>query len=289
MSGRLGAPVIDELRLCYVAEPSSLEELSAVELGASVMISPFILYRVGGDRFQFQFVVCEGDIGNRKEVAYLKYGRYSAADSPYVYYRLSNHVLYDVARLREVLMLPEMLGMVFNNFTAIDIAIDYKKNISSIVKRMMRNDRIKTIINGKVWKERKTIIPGVTFDYSTSLSRLHCPTITLRQAKAAKNKEKGVTIQCYDKKAEIEFSSDKGYILDYYDSPVHLFRLEVRLHYQELQDYCRREGVAQSIEYLFDPAFLAGAFYYHLGSVLRFTLGRKKLDWQEIIERNGKV
>ncbi len=153
----------------------------------------------------------------------------------------------------------------------------------------MRNDQIKTIINGKAWKERKKIIPGVTFDYSTSLSRLHCPTITLRQAKAVKNKDKGVTIQCYDKKAEIEISSGKQYILDYYDCPAHLFRLEVRLHYQELQDYCRREGIAQGIECLYDPAFLAGAFYYHLGSVLRFTLGRKKLDWPGIIEHNGKV
>ena len=289
MKGRLGAPVIDELRLCYVAEPSLLEDLSGVEVGASVTISPFVLYRVGGDRFQYQFVVCLGDIGEREEVAIMKYGRYGAADSPYIYFRLSNQVLYNETRLKEVLLLPEILGMQFNNFTAIDIAIDYKKNISSIIKRMMRNDQIKTIYNGKVWKERKKIIPGVTFDYSTSLSRLHCPTITLRQAKAVKNKDKGVTIQCYDKKAEIEISSDKQYIMDYYDSPAHLFRLEVRLHYQELQDYCRREGVAQSIDCLFDPAFLAGAFYYHLGSVLRFTLGRRKLEWQDIIEHNGKV
>lgn len=289
MRGEIGTPVIDELRLCYVAEPLLLEELSAAEVGSSVSVSPFVLYRVGGDRFQFQFVVCLGDIGEREEVGMLKYGRYGAGDSPYVFYRLSNQVLYNETRLKEVLSLPEKMGMQFNNFTAIDIAIDYKKNISSIIKRMLRNDQIKTIYNGKVWKERKKIIPGITFDYSTSLSRLHCPTITLRQAKAAKNKDRGVTIQCYDKKAEIEISSDKQYILDYYDCPAHLFRLEVRLHYQELQDYCRREGVAQSIECLYDPAFLAGAFYYHLGSVLRFTLGRRKLDWQEIIERNGKV
>lgn len=93
----------------------------------------------------------------------MKYGRYAAADSPYIFYRLNNRVLYNETRLKEVLSLPEILGMQFNNFTAIDIAIDYKKNISSIIKRMMRNDQNKTIINGKVWKERKTIIPGVTW------------------------------------------------------------------------------------------------------------------------------
>lgn len=289
MKGKICTPIIDELRLCYVAEPSLLEELSAVEVGSSITVSQFVLYRVGGDRFQFQFVVCEGDIDDRVEVAYLKYGRYGAAECPYVFYRLSNQVLYEEAWLKEVLSLPEMIGMQFNNFTAIDVAIDYNKNISSIIKRMMRCDRIKTIINGKVWKDRKIIIPGVTFDYSTSLSRLHCPTITLRQAKAVRNKDKGVTVQCYDKKAEVELASGKEYIMDYYDNPRFLFRLEVRLHYQELQDYCRKEGVAQCVGCIFDPAFLAGVFYYHLGTVLRFTLGRKKLDWRDIIEHNGRV
>lgn len=288
MKGKLGVPVIDELRLCYVAEPLLLDELSGVEVGASYTLHPFILFRIGGDRFEYQFTVCLGDIGDREEVACLKFGRYGAADSQYVFYRVCNHVLYD-ERLKMVLSLPEMIGLQFNNFTAIDIAIDYKKNISSIIKRMMRCDQIKTIINGKVWKERKKIIPGVTFDYSTSLSRLHCPTITLRQAKAVRNKEKGVTVQCYDKKAEVELASGKEYIMDYYDNPRYLFRLEVRLHYQELQDYCRREGVVQRVGCIFDPAFLAGVFYYHLGSVLRFTMGRKKLDWRDIIEFNGKV
>ena len=80
MNGRLGAPVIDELRLCNVAEPSLLEELSRVEVGAFFTVSPFILYRVGGDRFQYQFVVCMVDIGEREEVATMKYGRYAAAD-----------------------------------------------------------------------------------------------------------------------------------------------------------------------------------------------------------------
>lgn len=289
MKGKIGTPIIDELRLCYVAEPSLLEELSAVEVGSSITVSQFVMYRVGGDRFQFQFVVCEGDIDDRVEVAYLKYGRYGAAECPYVFYRPSNQVLYEEAWLKEVLSIPEMIGMQFNNFTAIDVAIDYNKNLSSIIKRMMRCDQIKTIINGKVWKDRKKIIPGVTFDYSTSLSRLHCPTITLRQAKAVRNKEKGVTVQCYDKKAEVELASGKEYIMDYYDNPRFLFRLEVRLHYQELQDYCRKEGVAQCVGCIFDPAFLAGVFYYHLGSVLRFTLGRKKLDWRDIIEHNGRV
>ena len=115
MKGRLGAPVIDELRLCYVAEPSLLEDLSGVEVGASVTISPFVLYRVGGDRFQYQFVVCLGDIGEREEVAIMKYGRYGAADSPYIYFRLSNQVLYNETRLKEVAVAETEAVQVKNN------------------------------------------------------------------------------------------------------------------------------------------------------------------------------
>ena len=114
-------------------------------------------------------------------------------------------------------------------------------------------------------------------DYSTSLDRLHHLTITLRQEKARKHKDKGITVQSYDKKAEIETVSGKDYILKHYGKPRFLFRLEVRLRYQELQDYCKKEKLIQSAEMVFDPAFLQGAFYYHLSSVLRFTKGRRRL------------
>lgn len=289
MNARLGIPVIDELRLCYTAEPFLLEELSSVEVGGSITIASFVLFRVGGDRFEYMFSVCIGDIGSREEIATLKYGRYGVVSTQYVFFRVSNHILYDEDKLRMTLSLPEMMGMYFNNFTALDIAVDYKKNISSIIKKMMRNDRIKTIFNGKQLKDRKRIIPGVTFDYSTSLSKLYCPTITLRQAKAIKNKEKGVSVQSYDKLAEIRESSGKDYILNFYDNPPRLYRLEVRLHYQELQDYSRKMGKPQSVAMLFNPGYLESAFYYHLSSVLRFTVGRRKISWQEMIASNGRV
>lgn len=268
-----------------MAEPLLLEELSKVDVGANISIDTFVFYRIGGDRFEYMFTICSEGV----EVATLKYGRYGALKNMYVFFKVSNHVLYDQKMMRPVLSLPEMMGMHFNNYTAIDIAMDYPKNISSIIKRMMRNDQIKTILNGKHLKDRKRLIPGVDFDYSTSLNRLHCPTITLRQAKAARSKDKGVSVQSYDKKAEIALHSGKDYILDYYGQPQRLYRLEVRLHYQELQDYCRKAGVPQSIDLVFNPAFLESAFYYHLSSVLRFSKGRKKLQWADIISSNGKV
>lgn len=286
---RLGTPVIDELRLCYQAEPSLLAEIAKVKIGDSWIAGPFTLIRTSGDRFEFTFVVCLGEIEIKREVAMLKFGRYGAGMCPFVYFKVQNHVLYDTEELRYVLSLPDLLGMAFNNFTAIDIAIDYTKNISSVIKRMMRNEQITTILNGKAIRERGRTIPGVRFDYSTSLRRLRCPTITIRQAKASRNKEKGITIQSYDKKTEIETSSGKEYILDYYDHPRYLFRLEVRLRYQELQDYSKKTGKAQSVELLFDRTFMEEVFFYHLSAVVRFSKGRLPLAWRDIISCAGRV
>ena len=35
---------------------------------------------------------------------------------------------------------------------------------------------------------------------------------------------------CYDKYVEIQKKSNKGYILDYYNTPKKLYRTEIRLH-----------------------------------------------------------
>ena len=291
MKGRdlLGVPVIDELRLCYLAEPSLLQELASISIGHSALFSGYIFVRIGGDRFEYTFVVFEDDTEARMEIGMIKFGRYGGDSSNQVFFRVNNPILYDRAKMEIALVLPEALGLYFNDITALDIAVDHNKNFSAIIKRMMRNEKVSTILNGRAVKDRKAVIKGISFDYSSSLSRLHCPTITLKQAKATKNKAKGITIQSYDKKAEIECSSGKRYILDRYDNPRYLYRLEVRLNYQELQDYFKKAGIPQTVDVLEDSEFLTELFYYHLGAVLRFSLGRKPLAWKDIILCNGRV
>lgn len=286
---KFGTPVIDALRLCYVAEPSLLQELSSFNIKTSRKFGDFTLTRVAADRFEFFFIIYLNAEESREEIGSLKFGRYGAADSLYVYYQVQNEILYDRGLLDQALRFPDLLGLYFNNFTAIDIALDHKKNFSAIIKRMMRNEKVTTILNGKAIKDRKELIKGVSFDYASSLSRLHCPTITIKQAKAARNKSKGITIQSYDKKAEIETQSGKEYILNQYGNPQHLFRLEVRLSYANLKGYFSRLGESQTIAALFDTDVLADLFFSSLASVLRFSRGRKPLAWQEILESNGRI
>jgi hypothetical protein len=187
------------------------------------------------------------------------------------------------------LELPTKLNFDFNNYTAIDLAIDSNVNFTSLIKRMIRNKAITTIINGKAVKDRKQVLQGVSFQYSTSLERLKHASVTIKQKKAISNKKNGIVVQAYDKKAEVEQNSDKRYILDFYGQPKRLYRLEVRLHYQELKDYFSKVNGEPIFESITNQELLQDMFFYHLSAVLRFTQGRKKLDWLTLIKCNGRV
>lgn len=280
--------VIDELKICFVAaDKDRLNALVNVEAGGKITIDDYTFYRVINDKFRYYFdVVEEGE-----QVAILKFCHYTDFENTtcYVYFKVANQILYDKKRLVKLLGLSDMFDLVFNNFTAIDLALDSRLNIPSLIKKMMRNKTIYTIVNGKKVDNRKVVLKGVSFEYSTSLDRLNHPTITFKQKKAIKNKMEGITVQAYDKKTEIDNNSGKQYILEYYDKPKRLYRLEVRLHYRELKDYFNKTKLVPDIETIYNHELLEDMFYYHLSSVIRFTKGRKRIDWPSLIRCNGRV
>lgn len=279
--------VIDELRICFVAvNKDAIKELECVEIGGKTDIGEYTFYRIVNDKFRCYFDVVEAG----EQVAVFKFWHHTDYEDAtcYVYFKVANKILYNKKRLMKLLLLPNKFGLVFNNYTAIDLAMDSGLNIPSLIKKMMRNKDISTIINGKKVNNRKEILCGVNFEYSTSLDRLNHPTITFKQKKAIKNKINGITVQAYDKKAEIIDTSDKQYILEHYGNPKRLYRLEVRLHYQELKDYFNKIRLVPDLGVVFNCELLEDMFLYHLSSVVRFTKGRKKLDWQGLIKSNGR-
>ena len=281
------AIVIDELKLCYIANQEQVRCLVDLEVGSAVQLNGYTFYRFLNDRFRFFYEV----VADHQSVAQIKFGHYTDTEETplYVYLKVMNPILYDADRLKPLLALPEKMGMVFNNYTSIDLALDGGLNFPSLIKRLMRDKTITTIINGKAVKDRKKVLQGVTFEYSTTLDRLNHPTVTIKQKKAISNKSNGITVQAYDKKAEIDYSSNKHYILDYYGHPSRLYRLEVRLHYQELKDFFKMCDACPLPCDLLDCKCLELLFYYHLSAVIRFTRGRNKIPWKTIIDYNGKV
>ena len=174
---------IDELKICYTADPENLTKLMSVDLGSHIDLFGFRFYRIISDRFRYYYDVWQGD----KQVAQLKFGLYTDLSSTkhFVYYKLNNQILYEPDRLKKILELPENFDCVFNNYTTIDLAIDGNVNYASVIKRMFRNKDITTIINGKAIKDRKQVLQCVSFQYSTSLDRLKHASITIKQKKAS--------------------------------------------------------------------------------------------------------
>ena len=280
---------IDELKLCYSASLDALQPLKATGIGKCYDVANYRLFRTVNDRFKYYFDVVKKSV----PVAYLRFGLYTETDAKndtgaYAYLKIQNSILYDERELQNVLELPVQLGFVFHHFTAIDLAVDTPFSVPLLIKRMMSKPDITTILNGKAITDRKRILQGVHFAYSATLDRIKHPSVTIKQRKAILNKDEGVTVQAYDKRGEIDNQSDKQYILDYYGNPCRLYRLEVRLHYQELKDYFDLKKSTAESSLVFDQPFLRDMFFYHLASVIRFTRGRRKILWEELIKCRGK-
>lgn len=277
-SCKLGTTIIDELRLCYIAEPSFLDDLSLTAVGERIDFADFSMVRILGQHFRYLFKVFIG----KKQVGNFYYGQYGVVDSCYAWFKFENQVLYDSELFRTTLDIPYKLKLTFNNITALDLTKDFKKNIVNVIRRLYKDERFTTIVNGKAVKNRKQIIPEFHIDYSVSLERLRNPTFYAKQKKALHDKTKGVCVSCYNKRTEIENTS-KQYILDFYGNPKCLHRLEVHLNAEEIRRYCSMKKIPQTIDLIFDQDSITDMFLYYLSSVVRFTKGRTKLDWRDIL------
>lgn len=276
--------VIDKLKICYeAANGMYLEDLETVQLNGIKSIAGFYFHRMSNDRFKHFFLVYDID---GKAVATLKFNKYAneSSSSKYIFLDVNNEVLYDHNRLHELLLMPEGIGVTFHNFTSIDLAYDTPFNTTTQIRKRMRDESLDTIINGKVVKDRSTVLDGLTCTHSITMNRLKNPTITIKQKKAQKHTNEGVTVQAYNKKEEIKNTSDKQYIMDYWGNPTRLYRLEVRLNSEDIKTFLSHAFIAPSIDILYNPSILKGMFLFHLNSVIRFRSGRKIIAWEDILK-----
>lgn len=286
----LGRTIVDELRLCFKAEPILLNDLSSVEIGGWLSFGEFSIFRTVSRHFQYSFDVLHGlEPYNRMKVATLRFGHFGGQEqSSYVYYRMENRILYDATMFDIAMSLPDMLGLSFQHITSIDLARDFKFNVVQLIRKIAKDDEVTVIVNRKAI-DKKEDVSGAMLIYSLNFHRVKNPTIAVKQAKAIKDKTKGLTMCAYDKGSEIEKSSGKNYIREFYDYPKTLHRLEVHINNQEVKDYCKNVvKVPQNIGLLYDYDFLSAMYEYHLSALLRFTKGRKRLSWNDILS-NGRV
>lgn len=280
----IGKTIIDELRLCYTAEQTLLQELSQIEIGKWRDYENFSLFRVHSRHFQYSYDILYDTENSRIKVATLRFGHYGEPQqTPYVYYRIENHILYNHDMLVTTLTLPDILGFTFQHITSIDLTKDFKFNVVQKIRKIAKESNTKVIKNGKVIDKTQDI-SGAMMVYTLNFTKIRNPSICLKQAKAEHDKTKGLTLCAYNKRNEIETESHKNYILDFYENPKTLHRLEVHQNNQEIKDFCKNRNIVQDINLIFNQEFLDDMYYTHLSSILRFTKGRNKQNWHEILQ-----
>lgn len=288
--------VVDKLRLCYrVIDNTIIKELELKRPDVYHLFD-FDLIRVDGKYHNDIYKIVYNDYDNNNNIVPHEFGELrfnlkaemdndSEEDKKtwqkaWIY--VNNYILYGDTKIIHLEYISAALGLKLNNVTNIEIAIDTNKNIPKRYKALIRNKAITTILNGNTILDRKEDRPEFEFIHSGDMDRYKYLTIYTKQRKAIKNKANGTIICTYDKKKECQ-NSAKDYILDYYDNPNKLFRLEVRVGNENFKNYLNSQKI-ELIEQLFwNKGFLLETFEYFLSSVIRFKRGKEYIPIWEIL------
>ena len=224
-----------------------------------------------------------------KELGNLYFDRYaSAGNELYLWVKVENSVLYDGSFLEMINRLSGLLGLEFHGITSLDLARDFNYDIASRIRSLMRREDLAVIINGKEVRDRNTMLKGIVRSCGMSLAKDGKKGVTIKQAKAAKNKHRGITLDCYDKAAEIN-NSGKRYIRDFYGNRKRLHRLELRMNCEQIRRAFDSTWLTPSLEYLENQKALDYLFIYALKSVLRFRKGRTVQQWEDLFKMRCQV
>lgn len=280
----LETTIIDCLVICFVATPGLLVSLR--EIRKHYRIEDFFLMRAEG-RFHRHYFNIQNKYG--KELGNLYFDRYaSAGNELYLWVKVENSILYDGSFLEMINQLSGLLGLDFHGITSLDLARDFSYDIASRIRSLMRREDLAVIINGKEVRDRNTMLKGIVRSCGMSLAKDGKKGLTIKQAKAAKNKHRGITLDCYDKAAEIN-NSGKRYIRDFYGNRKRLHRLELRMNCEQIRRAFDSTWLTPSLEYLENQKALDYLFIYALKSVLRFRKGRTVQQWEDLFKMRCQV
>jgi len=286
---------LDAVTLCYeVVNPYYYEKLSTLNYGESLNMDEFRLNRIEGRYFDNVYVI-RLDNGIRDiEWGILKYSlaRGNEQSNTHingnrkVWLSLNNETLYS-QDTHFLTYIEQELGLWFHNVTSLDLALDTPFSVSPLVKAYLHNKDVTTILNGRRITDRDEDRPEISYTTSGSLNKQDkYKTVNIKQRNAIKDKSNGITVQTYDKAAEISNASDKQYILEHYDNPKRLYRTEVHLNGEDIKNYVERRGIQYTPLILFNETTLEDMFFHFLGSVIRFQSNKMDVSWRHLLGRS---
>lgn len=241
---------IDKLRLCFVG-PRELAE--KMENRGVIRHKNFTMTKIFQSKVGCQFSVVlknssaapnfPGD-----ELGTLKLGNIMKStpfgpDQFYFWLDIKNRQLYNspggIQAQERAKDVARILGLQFYKLTYIELAADSPVNYLPRISEALSNPTMQVYTLGKSPDSRTDEYRGLNWEIWQSAT-----TIT-NTALRIKNKEKTMELYCYDKKKEIEVSG-KDYIkvADGFKGD-DLWRYEIRLHGDALDEYLRKRKLAQ--------------------------------------------
>lgn len=286
---------LDAVTLCYeVVHPYYHEQLSALNYGGCLDMDEFRLYRIEGRYFDNVYVIRLNNGTRDVEWGVLKFNLSKGNEQSNthtngnrkVWFSLNNETLYS-KDTHFLTYIEQRLGLEFHNVTCLDLALDTPFSVSPLIKAYLHNKDVTTILNGKRITDRDEDRPEISYTTSGSLNKQDkYKTVNIKQRNAIKDKSNGITVQTYDKAAEISNASDKLYILEHYGNPKRLYRTEVHLNAEDIKNYVERRDIQYTPLILFDEATLEAMFFHHLESVIRFQSNKMDVSWRHLLGRS---
>ena len=287
--------MIDKLKVCCDANNQEIiNELMTLKINDFCDIGEYRLFRIDAkdSKYKYVYVIMVNESEKRYKFGTLQFGLYGLDrrrntfqnGSVKIWVAVDNRQLYTSDFLDRLVDVADTLESVLHNITHLDLCLDTPFDAGRAVNCHMRKKDTTTIINGKVLHDRKKRILGMNKRYGVSLDRDLNPTFYACQAKALKHKAKGAILCCYNKYVEIQDSSHKDYILDYYNAPKTLYRTEIRLHNEQVQGYMTDKGITSVME-VFSDDVKECMFFEFLNRIIRFRRDCKIIKWQDILRK----
>ena len=290
-------PVIDKLKICYtLSDTSGLHELRENLLERfEVQEWDFHLRRIEGKHFNnvYEIVYIFNKDNNPEDMEEQVFGTlqwglrsdHDEAFKPYVWLYVDNsqfYLKYDYStngRLMFLGYIEQMLGLVFNNITHLDLALDSSTNYSKALIKLIRDKDYYPIINGSKITNRKRLIEDILYIGVGNLERIKEYSLLIQQ------KKNDLSLNSYNKKREVENKSKKFYIMDRYKNPNQLHRLEIRINSDVLKDFFIRNRIEYNPSMFITDDWLWLLFLTFLNRIIRFQTvkGRKVYGVMDLI------
>ncbi len=297
----IGKIQIDLLKLTFLASDSTIEMLCKLNYSDRIEfdgMKGFDLCRVKDPKYENTYTIGYFKGIDYRTLGTLKFNFQCASTMQYVNVKngkkkvwidITNPIFYTGGDILLLKMIIVKLDLSFLHVNSIDLCIDKTFDIYKRIQKNIRNKNLEVIVNGKVVNKNDYLKEAELKSSGSLLNPYKVKTYYIKQKKARKDKSKGNYLIMYNKKEEIENSSEKQYILDYYGNPDCLHRLEVHICKDKIISYFDNNGIQFDVDLMTNQKFLKEVYDYFRNSILRFRTksrtakGRKVKNWNVLL------